>query len=511
MSFFNKINQSSNIKFGVYVLYLLLLVLGIYHHEMWRDEYEEYLQARDAVGLFGLGNTMSQGHAMLWQGCLWIITRFTINPAAMQIFHALIVACFAFVLLYKSPFKLWQASLLLFSYFFLFEYAVVSRCYAFGVLFFMLFATNYAKDQQLNRKTGIILFLLANTSIYAMMLTAVLVGWLFFKDIIFDSVNWKEKLLKRIPILFLAGFGILLAYLQIRPQEDNSFPVNRVIWPFNDYRFDSALTQFFSAFVPISKFQNSFFWNTNFLMNNQGIVMWYWPFLVFTIVTLPFIRKYSIMLLWLGGVGLVFFFQYHTGFRFARYYGHFFLWWLICMWLLSYYNTVEKVFKIITTSVFALVIYWQVIGGALMYIADWNQKFSRGPEAAHWLKQNGYQNNYMIGTVDFAMSPIAAELHRKIYYMQHKSLCSFTKWDKQRLNSANLADWEEAIESSPDKKPVIIITSHPVPEFEYFKAMKEQRRINRTVPFGKYKMTYLAYFKPGIEYYEGYWIFKVER
>jgi hypothetical protein len=511
MSFINKIYHSSDFKFAIYVLYLVLLVLGVYHHEMWRDEYEEYLQARDAVGLFGLGNTMSQGHAMLWQGCLWIITRFTHNPIAMQVFHALIVACFGYVLLYKSPFKLWQAALLLFSYFFLFEYAVISRCYAFGVLFFMLFANNYAKDQQLNWKTGILLFLLANTSIYAMMLTSVLVFWLFFKDVIFDKLSWKEKFLKRAPILFLAGLGILLAYLQIRPQEDNSFPVNRVIWPFNDYRFDAAITQFFSAFVPIARFQQDFFWNTNFLMNDAGLVMWYWPFIVFVIVTLPFIRKYSVLLLWLGGIGLVLFFQYHTGFRFARYYGHFFIWWLLCMWLLHYYNSMDKAFNIVTISVFALVIVAQLIGGAMMYRADWNQNFSRGPEAANWLQKNGYANSYMIGTVDFAMSPIAAELDRKIYYMQHKSLCSFTKWDKKRLNSTTLQDWEEAIESSPDNKPVIIIVSHPVPEFEYFKAAKEHRKISRTVPFSKYKMTFLTYFKPGIEYYEGYWLFKLEK
>ena len=157
---------------------------------MWRDEYEEYLQARDAQGLFGFENIMNQGHAMLWQSCLWIITRFTHNPLAMKFFHGLIAASFAFVLIFKSPFKLWQSGLLLLSYFFLFEYAVISRCYAFGVLFFLLFAWNYSKNLQLNWSSGILLFLLANTSIYGMMLTAVLAVWLFLNEIVLLK---KEK------------------------------------------------------------------------------------------------------------------------------------------------------------------------------------------------------------------------------------------------------------------------------------------------------------------------------
>ena len=166
-------------KIVVFAAYVVVLILGLYHHEMWRDEYEEYLQARDAEGFLGIGNIMNQGHAMLWQSCLWIITRFTHNPVAMKLFHGLIAATFAFVLIFKSPFKLWQSGLVLLSYFLVFEYAVISRCYAFGVLFFMLFAAKFTKNQRLDLTTGLILFFLANTSIYAMMLTAVLAVWLF--------------------------------------------------------------------------------------------------------------------------------------------------------------------------------------------------------------------------------------------------------------------------------------------------------------------------------------------
>ena len=494
----------------MFAAYLVLLILGLYHHEMWRDEYEEYLQARDAEGFLGIGNIMNQGHAMLWQSCLWIITRFTHNPLAMKLFHGLIAASFAFVLIFKSPFKLWQSGLLLLSYFLVFEYAVISRCYAFGVLFFMLFAVKFTKNQRLTWSTGFILFLLANTSIYAMMLTTVLVVWIFIYEIVLVKEQRKDQFLKQFPILFFIGLGILLSYLQIRPQADNTFPLHRVIWPFDQYRFDVAITQFFSAFVPISKFQSSYFWNTNFLMNKEGIVDWYWPLFAFIIVTIPFIRKSSILLLWLGGVGLVLFFQYHTGFRFARYYGHFFIWWLVCLWLLEKSNEQNQRFLNLKLAVFITVIIAQATGGVMMYASDWTQKFSRGPEVAKYLKNKGFAKIYIIGTVDFALSPIAAELDRKVYTMQHKKLCSNTKWDKERLNSMDSLDLVEALETAPKNEPLIFIATHPIPQFEYYKLMAEKRPIHREFMFANYAFNCLAYFKQGIEYYEGYWVFKVQ-
>lgn len=469
---------------------------------MWRDEYEEYLQARDSDAILGLKNTMSQGHAMLWQSCLWIITRVSHNPFWMKIFHGFIATAFAFVLLYKSPFKIWQSALLLTSYFLLFEYAVVSRCYAFGILFFFVFSHLYSKQKKLTVQSSLILFLLANTSVYAMMLTVVICAWI----LIFEKLYFfKKSDLNQYLWLIIPAIGILFAYLQIKPGDDNSFPVHRVIFPFDKSRFDVAITQFFSAFVPVCKFQNKFFWNTNFLMNSHGIVKWYLPLLAFLLVSIPFVTRWRILLLWFMGVGLILFFQYHTGFRFARYYGHFFILWIVCYWFLQAFYEVNLK---INTLVFALIIALQALGGILMYNADRVQKFSTGYDAAMWLKNNGYSKNFMIASVDFAMSPIAAELDRKIYYMQHKTLCSYTKWDKKRLNSTYSYDIAEAIEEGIESGPVIFVASHEIEHFEYFKNKKKPK--NEFV-FDKYKVKKLAYFPPGIEYYERYWIFKITK
>ena len=506
----NKLLKTSDLQFGVLVAYIVAVVLGLYHHEMWRDEYVEFLQARDTQGLLGLGNTMSQGHAMLWQTCLWVIIRFTHNPLWMQVFHGCIAVISAYLLIYKSPFKLWQTALLLTGYFFLFEYALISRCYAFGVLFMFLFAHTNVKGA-FNWRSALSIFLLANTSVYGMMLAGALCFWVFLNEIVFNPGEISFKVKRNVPLLLLVTIGILIALVQIMPQEDNTYPLKLVTLPFDHFRFRVAISQLFHAFLPIPDFSKMHFWNTNFLLSGSGPQNWFWALPVLILVSLPFMKNTSLMFLWLSGISVVLFFQYLTGFRFARYYGNFYIWWLMCMWFLLKLEENVSGWRWIYILVIFIVSIPQTIGGVSTYIVDWNKKFSRGKDAANYLKRQGYVKTYMVGTVDFALSPITAELDRKIYTMQHKSLQSYTKWDKKRLNSMDSLDLVEAFNSAPQNEPVIFIATHPVPHLEYFKAREERRTIPVEFTFGEFKIRRLAYFKQGIEYNEGYWIFRVNK
>jgi len=502
--------KTSDLKFGVMLSYAVAIVLGLFHHEMWRDEYVEFLQARDTQGLFGLGNTMSQGHAMLWQTCLWVLIRFTHNPLIMQVLHGAIAVFSAYLLIYKSPFKVWQTALLLTGYFFIFEYSLISRCYAFGVLFMFLFAHTYTKSR-FNWKSALSIFLLANTSVYGMMLAGALCLWVFINEIILTKGDLVSKLKQNLPLLLISALGIIIALVQIMPQEDNTYPLKLVTLPFDHFRFRVAISQLFHGFVPIPDFSKVHFWNTNFLLSGSGPQNWYWALPVLLLVSLPFMKNTSIMFLWLSGISLLLFFQYLTGFRFARYYGNFYIWWLMCMWFLFKLEEEIVGWRWLYMIVLLIVSIPQTIGGVSTYIVDWNKKFSRGKDAAKYLKKHGYAKKYMVGTVDFALSPITAELDRKIYTMQHKSLQSYTKWDKKRLNSMDSLDLVEAFNSGPKNQSILFIATHPVPQLEYFKARDERRKIPVEFTFGEFKVRRLAYFKQGIEYNEGYWIFEVER
>jgi hypothetical protein len=65
---------------------------------------------------------------------LWVITRFTTDPVAMQVLQ-LVIALGVWVLVWRlSPFRPVGKLLLLLSYYLFWEYFVVSRPYAIGVL-----------------------------------------------------------------------------------------------------------------------------------------------------------------------------------------------------------------------------------------------------------------------------------------------------------------------------------------------------------------------------------------
>lgn len=123
------------------VIYGLVLALTLLHHEPWRDELQAWLIARDAENLQELWhNTRYEGHPILWHFLLFLAARLWPNPAAMQILHFLVAFTVAALLLFCAPFPFPLRVGLTFSYFFLYEYAVISRNYALTALFIFAFS-----------------------------------------------------------------------------------------------------------------------------------------------------------------------------------------------------------------------------------------------------------------------------------------------------------------------------------------------------------------------------------
>lgn len=58
--------------------YFLVGLFAAFHHEMWRDEIQAWLLARDSTGVFDLLRHMKyEGHPALWHLLLIPITRLT--------------------------------------------------------------------------------------------------------------------------------------------------------------------------------------------------------------------------------------------------------------------------------------------------------------------------------------------------------------------------------------------------------------------------------------------------
>ena len=78
---------------GLTAVYALVLAFGLAHHEMWRDELQAWLLARDSAGPADLfANLKYEGHPALWHLLLMPLTRLTASPVAMQALHLVIAS-----------------------------------------------------------------------------------------------------------------------------------------------------------------------------------------------------------------------------------------------------------------------------------------------------------------------------------------------------------------------------------------------------------------------------------
>ncbi|MEO0458839.1 MAG: hypothetical protein AAF152_19975, partial [Cyanobacteria bacterium P01_A01_bin.114] len=129
-------------------IFAVIGLVGVLRHEMWRDELQAWLLARDSTSIIDLfQNTRTEAHPALWHLCLYGLAQISHNPLIMQLFHLTVATASVYLIARFSPFTQLQRTLLAFGYFSLYEYAVISRSYALGVFFVFLFCSLYGRYQ----------------------------------------------------------------------------------------------------------------------------------------------------------------------------------------------------------------------------------------------------------------------------------------------------------------------------------------------------------------------------
>lgn len=153
-------------------LFSALVAFAIPHHEPFADEAQAWQLAR-SLSLASLFKTYIRYEASpgLWHFLLWMMARIHISYSGLHWICGAIAVAAAALLVFKSPFPLYLKLSLPFTYFLLFQYAVVARNYVLAPLLFFLVAILWKKNPL---GVALTLGLLANVSLH----TAVLSGGL---------------------------------------------------------------------------------------------------------------------------------------------------------------------------------------------------------------------------------------------------------------------------------------------------------------------------------------------
>jgi hypothetical protein len=447
-------------------------------HEMWRDELQAWLLARDSQSVFALfANLKYEYHQALWYLLLFPLTRLFAMPEAMQYLNVALATAAIYIMARYSPFSWLQKILLALSYFLFYEYALIARNYALTLLFIFGLCALFPKRAKHPLLFAVALFLLCHTSLMGLFFAIAFALTVLLESILLrygkstiQTADWQLVLASLIVV-----FGIGTALVQLSPPPD--LVVGPWKWDLSLAGLKTIALIMVGAYLPLPSFELHF-WRTLFGLSNAWIgilssVGVLWIILLFV----RFLRARPAALFFYGTSSIalmVFFYTKHLGE--LRHHG--FLWIsLICaLWIypncaLNQRLVVGKFFasvsdKIISRLFNALLII-HVIAASVAVMIDYRFVFSGAKQTAQFLRSNHLDSAQIMGDVSYATAALTAYLPQKpFFYPDAQRYGTFIKWDDQRNQSVNLSSLLRDSQrlAAPNNK-VVLILNQPIEDY----------------------------------------------
>jgi len=413
-------------RFAVVVTLAFLAVagLGVLRHEMWRDEMQAWMFAADSASPAEMLHAMRyEGHPPLWHLLLFAVSRGTRHPEAMQLLNLLFAATAVWLFARWAPFPRRVRALFAFGYFPLYEYGVISRNYAIGLLLLFAFCalrTARPRSRQSSRlPLAALLAALALTNAYAWLLSLILFAVLA-RDARRDPAarSWKTALGA---LLFLAAAGA--AALQMIPAADGYYGVHlKPRW--NVDVTVASLATVAHADLPLPELGNPEAWNTSLLWRLGYVPMALLGLALIAAVAVLLRRAPAALFVYLAGTAAILAFTCFEYFGSLRHHGHHFLLLVACLWLAG----PDRRRDLLLTALLLV----HLAAAAVLYPLDLALPFSESRAAADLLRSNGLAAAPIAATQDHLVSPVAGYLGRPLYYLDSRSPGSYVLWNRAR-------------------------------------------------------------------------------
>lgn len=474
----------------VFALALTLIFLAtagqtLTNHEMWRDELQACMIARDSESLPQLFRNMRyEGHPPLWHLGLYGIKHVWDSPEAMQYLHLLVAAATVFVFAMYAPLPRLFRGMFVFGYYPFYEYAVLARNYAPGFLLLMLFCAVWRQRGQRLPLAGALLFLAAMTSVHAAICVIAIIiglcahyGWRLAKG------KMREGELKPVIIgLAIAIAGVISASLIMIPPEDTGFAIG---WRTDFSPEHWLIIRRIAArtFFPLVEYSREF-WGSNIINRLEytehihralGVYMILWG------VTLFAHRPWALITAFTGALGLIaFFYMKYPGS--PRHHGFLFIIFIVSIWLSREGRQNEQedddgrhsrwgqtlravgtggMQNVLLFIFFAANLYGGIAAGAM----DMKYTFSASGDAADYIKDEGLDKLPMVGDRDTQASAVAGHLKGNIRYAKGNRDGSFMIWDKKRLENAGPDRVIEIAAGLCEDAGVLLVLNYEMPPY----------------------------------------------
>ncbi len=509
------------------LIFVVLGIVGMFHHELWRDETQSWLLARDSASAIDLfRNTHYEGHPLLWHYCLYGLSRISRNVLIMQAFNLLLAVGTVVLIVKQSPFSLLHKGLMVLGYFTLYEYALISRSYGLGVFLAFCFCALYCRRQPAFWGLTGALVLLANTSILGLIMSGVLAIALYYRL----TLSSQRKALGTHLFVLCSAWGLSAFQIGrslLNPMGIEGFDADAraatqataqaTVQATTDATLHATLLEnldklfqiILKSHLPLPKF-TFHFWNDHLLQAQaqtqtsislivliaSGLLTGIALFIAFQLLkrTPLYLSIYV-----LGSIGMMslFVFAYRGS---TRHYGYLFILLLVCLWLSQWsrrYTTSQEPHSFpFFQHLFTVILCIQAFSGIYAYCSDILFPFSASYQAAQILQLNQLDELPLLGINQRPVSPLSGYLDRPIYYPESRQLGSF--WDVSYPELVEESAIAQAIETfSQEHAAFVAILTSPLQE----QALQSSDLV----------ISYLTYIGPSIVKDEAFYLYQIEQ
>jgi hypothetical protein len=104
-----------------------------------------------------------------------------------------------------------------------------------------------------------------------------------------------------------------------------------------------------------------------------------------------------------------------------------------------------------------------MIAGIVAFSRDLSIPYSASRETANYIKKHGLDQQFIVGSEDFTITPIAGYLNKKIYYPESQGLGSYVLFNYQRkpVNDGEIFQQLKTMLKYPSES-ILLILNHPL-------------------------------------------------
>lgn len=426
-------------KYRFAISYTIVNFISIYFvlkHEVWRDEAQAWIIARDSRNLAELSaNSAYEGRPLLWYLLLFLISRFTTEILYLKLFMILVNSLSYWIIFFKIRGPNYAKVLLVSGFYFAFGFTVLSRDYSL-ILLMLLYI--YFLSENLTKKNSVLLHIsiaiLASINLFALIMAFSISLGLFLLNKTASSRR-VSKLNKFVFFGEIFWFIWMLASSRLPPNAYFSIhpPYESV-----DISVNTAKSMFFKSV--------GFFTQVIFpFQESYNVTRWTIPFalvsLVFISIILSQFPAYTRTAAVIGiAIYMIFNIVSYSPF-----------WWhrgsisigllLLTFWTINHGVNQNSKIKVVLIIILIIQTSGSIFGfGKTFYD---NRPYSNAEQAASYISELCKDKCTLVAENDMSASAITAFLpSKKIFYYNRNEFGTFASWKIDEFGKYS-GGWEE--------------------------------------------------------------------